>query len=47
MLKLCCILKINLLSKGGNEDPFYNEVINAWQAANIVPVFGKFDLPVD
>jgi len=24
---------------GGNEDPFYNDVINAWQAANIVPVF--------
>jgi subtilisin family serine protease len=24
---------------GGNEDPFFNDIINAWQAANIVPVF--------
>ncbi|CAL8093748.1 unnamed protein product [Orchesella dallaii] len=24
---------------GGNDDPFYNEVIQGWQAANIVPVF--------
>jgi len=24
---------------GGNEDPFYNDVINAWHAARVIPVF--------
>ena len=40
-----CDMKPHVCSNswgGGNEDPFYNDVIDAWQASRIVPVFGKY-----